>query len=220
MVTRALELDAQERAGAGRPESRTDARRHRLHRPAAGRRAAGDMARGVSGGHRRTSCGVADAALCAASGSTPSDSASRTSSRRRAQRPRCCGSSKPRPRPLRATVGDARLRPARPDVSAVSGDYLPRGARLLPQVPGRRAHAADDPQPRAAGRRRRRRIASASRRCCRISAAPELLVLVAAASRRRQVARRRPSLDERAHGARHVRAPRPVAPERATSSSF
>ena len=46
-------------------------------------------------------------------------------------------------------VRAARLRPARPTHSPVSCDHLPRRARLLPQVHGRRAHASDDPQCRA-----------------------------------------------------------------------
>src|SRR5205085_11569479 len=58
------------------------------------------------------------------------------------------------PRRLVCTaVGNARLRPARPDVPGIPGDFLARRPRLLPQVHGRRAHAVDDPQPRAAGKR-------------------------------------------------------------------
>ena len=81
-------------------------------------------------------------------------------------------------RALRAAVGDARLRPARADVPGVPGDLLPRRSRLLPQVHRRRAHAADDPQPRAARRRApstsRERFSAPARRARR---APELLVL-------------------------------------------
>ena len=58
---------------------------------------------------------------------------------------------KPRAGSVRAAVRDARLGSARADVSRVQGDQLPRGARLLSQVHRRRAHAADHPQPRAAG---------------------------------------------------------------------
>ena len=48
------------------------------------------------------------------------------------------------------------LRPAtRYTGRRVQGDQLPRGPRLLPQVHRGRAHAADHPQPRAAGGRRR-----------------------------------------------------------------
>ena len=57
---------------------------------------------------------------------------------------------KPRDGAVRTAVGDARLRTARPDVPRVPGDLVAGGARLLSQVHGRRAHAADHPQSRAA----------------------------------------------------------------------
>ena len=56
-------------------------------------------------------------------------------------------------RAVRAAVGDARLRTARPDVSRVPGHFVARGPRLLSQVHRRRAHAADDPESRTAGER-------------------------------------------------------------------
>ena len=68
-------------------------------------------------------------------------------------------------RAVRAAVGDARRRAARPDDARVQGDQLPRRARLLPQVHRRRAHAPDDPQPRAADRATGGPSASGSRAC-------------------------------------------------------
>ena len=56
-------------------------------------------------------------------------------------------------RTLRAALADARLRAARAGVPRVPGDLLARRARLLSQVHGRRAHAAHDPESRAARRR-------------------------------------------------------------------
>ena len=79
--------------------------------------------------------------------------------------------------PLRAVVGDARLRAARPPVPRVPGDLLAGRARLLPQVHGRRAHAADDPQPRAARRARPSRPAQRFKTSLRGIPSPELLVL-------------------------------------------
>ena len=58
----------------------------------------------------------------------------------------------------------------------VQGDQLPGGPRLLSQVHGRRAHAADDPQPRAADRCRRRERERFARLLGELEA-PELLVL-------------------------------------------
>ena len=49
---------------------------------------------------------------------------------------------RPRPGPLGAARRDARLRPARRDVSRAERDCVPRDARLLSQVHRRRAHAA------------------------------------------------------------------------------
>ena len=102
---------------------------------------------------------------------------------------------------LRAALGDARLRSARAGVPRVPGDLVAGRARLLPQVHGRRAHAADDPQSRAAAPTRRVPSASASRDCSASSIA-RTAGAVAAAPRRRQVARRRPCGRKRAHGAR------------------
>ena len=93
---------------------------------------------------------------------------------------------KPRPGLVRAAVGDARLRAARADDSRVQGDQLPRGPRLLPQVHGRRAHAADDPQPRAADRSARPERERFARLLGELEA-PELLVLALLLPRRRQV---------------------------------
>ena len=78
---------------------------------------------------------------------------------------------KPRPGLYARLSRDARLRAARPGVSGVPGDLVAGGARLLPQVHGRRAHAADDPQPRAARRRPtapyRQRFRNVARRASR-----------------------------------------------------
>ena len=60
-------------------------------------------------------------------------------------------------RTLRAALADARLRAARARVPRIPGDFVAGGARLLSQVHGRRAHAADDPEPRTADHDRRRR---------------------------------------------------------------
>ena len=107
---------------------------------------------------------------------------------------------------------------ARSDAPRVQGDQLPRRARLLPQVHRRRAHAADDSQPRAADGAPRP-SASAFARLLGELEAPELLVLALLYPRRRQVARRGPRRRERADGAADVRAPRARRSTRATSWS-
>ncbi len=115
--------------------------------------------------------------------------------------------------PLRAAVGDARLRAARPDVPGVPGDLLARGARLLPQVHRRRAHAADDPQPRAARQRPTAPYRQRFRNVLTELAVAGAARARAAAARRRQVARRRPRARERADGRRRAR---PAARRRRT----
>ncbi len=70
---------------------------------------------------------------------------------------------------LRAALADARLRSARACLPRVPGDLVARGPRLLPQVHGRRAHAADDPEPRAAHHAPTRRIGCGSGRSSAIS---------------------------------------------------
>ena len=81
----------------------------------------------------------------------------------------------------------------------VPGDFVAGGARLLPQVHGRRAHAADDPEPRAA-RDTEEPIAAAIPLGARRPPGAGAARPRAAASRRREVARRRPRARERAHG--------------------
>ena len=85
----------------------------------------------------------------------------------------------------------ARVRAARHDLPRVREDSLPRDSRLLPQVHGRRAHAAHDPQSGIA-------LASGERQPRAVRVHPERGPLAGAADagaalpRRRQVARRRP----------------------------
>ena len=77
-------------------------------------------------------------------------------------------------RVVRAALGDARLRTARPHVPRVRGHFVPGGARLLSQVHGRRAHAADDSEPGAPRRAvppRPRTLRRAARRPARAGAA-------------------------------------------------
>ena len=62
---------------------------------------------------------------------------------------------------------DARLRPARRDLPRAERDFVPRDARLLSQVHGRRAHAADGAQRRAAAHQ-----PAVRRRCCASCASP------------------------------------------------
>ena len=72
-------------------------------------------------------------------------------------------------RAVGAAERDARLRPARCDISRAERDFLPRDPRLLSQVHGRRAHAADGPQRRAPAQQSRdsaRCCASSARRSC------------------------------------------------------
>ena len=90
---------------------------------------------------------------------------------------RCCDFLKPRPG-LYARLSEMHdcglLGRMFPEFQAIS---LPRGPRLLPQVHRRRAHAADDPEPRTAGRpldRAARAVRLAARRP---RTSPELLVL-------------------------------------------
>ena len=102
-------------------------------------------------------------------------------------------------RALRASVGDARLRSAWACVSGVPGDFVAGRARLLPQVHGRRAHAADDPQPRTPVGDDRSLPPAPPQRAQRAGRAGTARAR-AAAARRRQVARRRPRDRKRAHG--------------------
>ena len=84
---------------------------------------------------------------------------------------------KPRTGAVRPAVGDARLRAAGPRVSGVPGDFVACRARLLPQVHGGRAHAADDSQPRAPLDRPSCRSGSGFATSWVSSIDPELLVL-------------------------------------------
>ncbi len=135
-------------------------------------------------------------------------------------------------RALRAAVRDARLRAARADVPRVQGDQLPRGPRLLSQVHGRRAHAADDPEPRAAGRSRRPNAsgsaacsASSTRpscwcwRCCITTSASGATTTITVESARmaRQMFER---LASRPRGARDGRVPGRAAPRRCRVVAF
>ena len=123
-------VDAQDGADAGRAQSGTNRRRHPLHRHSPGRSPAGDVAGGISSGDRRQVPGVRLGA-----GVHPS-------ARRAVPRGRLLSDagtpggaaalSQARSRPVRAAVGDARLRSPRAHVSAVSGDHVPRRARFLP----------------------------------------------------------------------------------------
>ena len=178
-IDRSLRWALRARAGAGRPQSGARRRRHPVRRRARGGRASGNLAGAVPGGHRRRLRGVRRGAAVHRS-RTPAASRRRSSSRRASHRDALLHFLKPQPGPLRAAVGDARLGAARPDDPGVQGDQLPRRPRLLPQVHGRRAHAADDPQPRAAdssaapererfraaARRARTRRSCWSCRCC------------------------------------------------------
>ena len=107
-------------------------------------------------------------------------------------------------RAVRASLGDARLRAARTRVSGVPGDLVARGARLLPQVHGRRAHAADDSQSRTVVDIDRSLSSAPAERPQRTAGAGAAGA-VAAAPRRRQVARRRSRHGKCAHGARRGR---------------
>ena len=100
---------------------------------------------------------------------------------------------------------------ARADVPAVPGDHLPRRARLLPQVHGRRAHAAHHPESRAAGHALGAGAASASRRCSQDLEAPELLVLALLLHDVGKWRDEDHAVRKRAHGARDVRSARPAA---------
>ena len=104
-----------------------------------------------------------------------------------------------RPRPgLSARLErDARLRAARRDVSRAERDFVPRDARLLPQVHRRRAHAADRSQRRTAAGQPAVRVRPA--RAARAGAARP----GASVSRRREGPRRRPLDRRRRDGGRH-----------------
>ena len=145
------------------PEPRAVARRHRLPRSDAGGTHAGVVDRRVRGRRRARHRGVRGSAV-AASSSTWIAIAPTTSFPRPPSAPRWCV---PRPAPglYDRLSRDARLRPARAGVPRVPGDLVARGARLLPQVHGRRAHAAHHPQPRTARRRPSGPTASASATC-------------------------------------------------------
>ena len=136
----------------------------------------GVVDRRVSGGDRCRHRGR-PRRRCRASSSTSIATAPTTSSRRRSDRAALLALLKPRPGLYARLSRDARLRAARPRVSRVPGDLVAGGARLLPQVHGRRAHAADDPQPRAAVARPTSRTGSASATCSPSLPTPELLVL-------------------------------------------
>ena len=164
------------------------ARRRPLHRLRARRGdPARDVARRVPGGARRRHAGRRrDARRDPAARRSLSRPA--ISCRRRRSATRCCGSwcraraSTPGCRRCTTAACSAGL------VPAVPGDHLPRGARLLPQVHGRRAHAADHPHPRAA-----RDADAAGDRSTRASASRSLLhdLDVAGAARARAAAARR-----------------------------
>ncbi len=120
----------------------------------------GDLDRRVPGRDRRRHDGVRGSAVL-------HSAARRSLSRRRllsgaARSGRAADAAQAAEGSVRPAVGDARLRAARARVPGVPGDLVAGGARLLPQVHGRRAHAAHDPEPRAASRRPRCRIDCAS----------------------------------------------------------
>ena len=162
-------LGAADGAGAGRPQPRAVARRHPLPRPDAGGAQPGVVDGRVPGRgrarHRRC-----PRKRCRASSSTSIAIAPTTSSRRPSDRAALLAFLKPRRGLYDRLSRDARLRPARARVPGVPGDLVARGARLLPQVHGGRAHAAHDPQPRTAAGDRRAGPAAVpqrARRACR-----------------------------------------------------
>ena len=180
IVSRSLDWIAPGRADAGRRRTWSrSARRHPLRRRRRGAaREPHTLAAAVSGGDRRR------AVACRGRSAAPASSSTSTATRAEdffptiAERDRAARVPEAAGGPVRAAVGDARLRAARADVSRVPGDLLPRRARLLPQVHGRRAHAAHDPESRAA----RDAPTTPSRERFRLAArrprpAPELLVL-------------------------------------------
>ena len=193
-------VGAQDGAAAGGAEPRVVARRHPVPRPDSG--GARSVDRGLPRSRRpSTPARRSPRKRSRASSSTSIGTAPTISSPSDASRKALLRLLKPRARPLRASVGDARLRSARPRVSGVPGDFVAGGARLLPQVHGGRAHAADDSQSGTpvgddgpvppASSERAQRAGGAGAAGAR-----------AAAARRRQVARRRSRDRKRADGAR------------------
>ena len=177
-------MGAPDGAGAGRPESRAVARRHPVPGSGAGGAQSGVMGRRVSGGASTPAPKSTEEALSCIQQHV--DALPPGGFHSGAARPRGgAAAAQAAAGPVRAAVADARLRAARAAVSRVPGDLVARGARLLPQVHGRRAHAADDPQLRAAREHRRavppalqdgrrghcrRRNCSCCRCCCTTSA--------------------------------------------------
>ena len=101
---------------------------------------------------------------------------------RRLRRDRCPAADDSEPAEAAAgslcpLFGDARLRAARPDLSRVPADPLPRDSRLLPQVHRRRAHAADAAQSRVRCSTSTRRAAGRFSSLLPSSHEPELLGL-------------------------------------------
>ena len=211
-------MGAAGRAGAGRPEPGAVGRRHPVRRRARGGRPAGNLARRCF--RRRSTAGApCPTRRWPASSRTPGASPPRSSSRRARIADALLQLPEAEARPVRAAVRDARLRAARADVSRVQGDQLPRGARLLPQVHRRRAHAADDPQPRAADGApapERERFA----RLLGELEAPELLVLALLYHDVGKWTRRRSRRRERAHGARRCSSASSSTTRRATIVEF
>ena len=157
-------------AGPGRPQSRAFTRRHPVPGSCPGGAQSGVVGRRVPGGDRRRHRGHRRSALVhpAARGRFPAGGFHPGAARQ--------GSAAAVPQaaagPLRAVVADARLRAAGTPVPRVPGHLVAGRARLLPQVHGRRAHAADDSQLRAARQHRPNRPGSASRRLLRASRRP------------------------------------------------
>ena len=161
------------RAWCGRPAPPTDAGSgHRAprdrRRTACGSSTRRAPRRSRASGSRRsgrrspTGEPVSERGAAASSRRTSAATPPTTSWRRDEARPRLRGDAPPAPGLSARLSRHARVRPARRDLPGVREDSLPRDSRLLPQVHGRRAHAAHDSQPRVAAGIRRARAARAS----------------------------------------------------------